>query len=150
MGRTLLVAVLLIAFTLPPVVVSAAVPGTIGIVRKSAGAATIVRGREVHPAAVGTRLLHGDTLVTGPDGSVGTILRDNSTLSLGPGSSLVIREILFSPADGKFGLPTRLTRGTMAYTSGLLGKLSPESARFEAPVASIGIRGIRFAVRVDE
>jgi hypothetical protein len=38
----------------------------------------------------------------------------------------------------------------MAYLSGLIGKLSPESARFETPVASIGIRGTRFAVKTDE
>lgn len=150
MVRTLFVVALLIGFTLQPAVVSAAVPGTIGIVRNSAGAATIARGGEVLPATVGAMLLPGDTLVTGPDGSLGVIFRDDSTLSLGPGSSLAIREFLFSPSDGKIGLLARLTRGTMAYLSGLIGKLSPGSARFETPVASIGIRGTRFAVRVNE
>jgi hypothetical protein len=38
----------------------------------------------------------------------------------------------------------------MVYLSGLIGKLAPESARFETPVASIGIRGTRFAVKLDE
>jgi hypothetical protein len=81
---------------------------------------------------------------------MGVILRDNSTLSLGPGSSLVIRDFLFSPAEGRFDLLVRVTRGTMAYLSGLIGKLAPESARFETPVASIGIRGTRFGVKVNE
>ena len=148
--RALFAVALLIGFTLQPAAGSAAVPGTIGIVRNSEGAATIARGGEVLPATVGAMLLPGDTLVTGPDGSLGVIFRDDSTLSLGPGSSLVIREFLFSPSDGKIGLLARLTRGTMAYLSGLIGKLSPGSARFETPVASIGIRGTRFAVRVDE
>jgi hypothetical protein len=43
-----------------------------------------------------------------------------------------------------------LSRGTLSYLSGLIGKLAPESARFETPVASIGIRGTRFAMKVDE
>ncbi|HZW37076.1 MAG TPA: FecR family protein, partial [Candidatus Deferrimicrobiaceae bacterium] len=92
----------------------------------------------------------GDTLGTGRDGSMGVIFRDNSTLSLGPDSSLVIKTFLFSPAEGKLGLWVRISRGTMAYLSGLIGKLAPASARFETPVASIGIRGTRFAVKVDE
>jgi len=148
--RTLFAATLLMAFPLPGAALSAPVPETAGIVRNSGGTAAIERGGELLTAAVGTRLNPGDTLVTGPDGSLGVIFRDNSTLSLGPGSRLVLQEFLFSPADGKIGLLARLTRGTMAYLSGLIAKLSPESARFETPVASIGIRGTRFAVRVDE
>lgn len=150
MGRVLYVAVLLGALALPSAGVSAAVPETIGIIRNSAGAATIDRGGVVLPAAAGTLLRAGDTLVTGADGSLGIVLRDNSTLSLGPASSLVIKDFRFSPAEGKYALLARLTRGTMAYLSGLIGKLSPESARFETPVASIGIRGTRFAVKTDE
>ena len=123
---------------------------TIGIVRNSVGIATVTRGGQALPAAAGTKLLAGDTLTTGSDGSLGVILRDNSTLSLGPGSTLVIRNFLFSPAEGKLGLLVRLSRGTMAYLSGLIGKLAPESARFETPVATIGIRGTRFAMTVDE
>jgi hypothetical protein len=92
----------------------------------------------------------GDTLVTGRDGSLGVILRDNSSLSIGPESRLVLRSFLFSPAEGKFDLVARITGGTMAYLSGLIGKLSPESARFETPTATIGIRGTRFAVKVGE
>ena len=123
---------------------------TIGVVRTSAGTANINRGAQVIPAAVGTKLLAGDTMLTGADGSVGVILRDNSSLSLGPASSLVIEKFLFSPAEGELGLLARISRGSMAYISGLIGKLAPESARFETPVATIGIRGTRFAVKVGE
>lgn len=128
----------------------AAAQESIGIVRTSSGTATINRGGQILPAAVGTKLLAADTLTTGSDGSIGVILRDNSTLSIGPESNLIIQEFLFSPAEGELGLLARITRGTMAYISGLIGKLAPESARFETPVATIGIRGTRFAVKVGE
>jgi len=124
--------------------------GTIGVVRNSAGSATVTRGGNVLPATTGTRLHAGDTLGTGPDGSLGIILRDNSSLSLGPSSSLVLREFLFSPSEGKFALLVRLSKGTMAYLSGLIGKLAPEKARFETPLATIGIRGTHFAVKAGE
>jgi hypothetical protein len=150
MKRTLISAAIILTFFVLTPGLYAASQDTIGIVRNLAGEATVTRGGEVLPAAVGTKLVVGDTLMTGSNGSMGVILRDNSTLSIGPGSSLVVRNFLFSPAEGKFGLLVRLSRGTMAYLSGLIGKLAPESARFETPVASIGIRGTRFAVKLDE
>jgi hypothetical protein len=150
MRRTLLVAILLAA--LPAVVwgLPASEDSTIGVVRNSAGTATVLRGDQVIPAAVGLKLHAGDTLSTGPDGSLGMILRDNSSLSIGPESSIVIQDFLFSPAEGKLGLFARLAKGSMAYLSGLIGKLAPESVRFETPVASIGIRGTCFVVKTGE
>src|SRR3990170_2315749 len=59
-------------------------------------------------------------------------------------------KILVSPAEGKLGLMARLSKGTMAYLSGLIGKLAPESVRFETPTASIGVRGTHFAVKTGE
>lgn len=132
-------------------VAGAAVAGeTIGVVRTASGDAAVTRVGGTLPASPGLKVMVGDTLVTGRDGSLGVILRDNSSLSIGPESRLVLRSFLFSPAEGKFDLVARITRGTMAYLSGLIGKLSPESARFETPTATIGIRGTRFAVKVGE
>jgi hypothetical protein len=121
---------------------------TVGVIRNFSGTAFITRGERSIPAVAGTKLFAGDTLVTGRGSSVGAILRDDSTLSLGEESSLVLRQFDFSTTDGKFGIMVRITRGTMAYLSGLIGKLAPDTARFETPVATIGIRGTRFAVKV--
>jgi len=43
-----------------------------------------------------------------------------------------------------------MLKGTAAFVSGIIGKLAPESVRFETPVATIGLRGTRFAVRIEE
>jgi hypothetical protein len=150
MKPILFLTILLVLLSAPAPAIAATAQETIGVVKNSTGAATVNRGGQVLPAAVGTKLHEGDILGTGLDGSMGIIFRDNSTLSLGPDSRLVIRNFLFSPAEGKLGLWVRITKGSMAYLSGLIGKLAPASARFETPVASIGIRGTRFAVKVDE
>ncbi len=148
--RSLLVAVLLSsAFILPPGTALAA-GEPIGFVRNLSGTASLTRGGDTIPAAEGMKLLVGDTLVTGPDGSLGAIFRDNSSISMGPDSSFAVRDFEFAPEAGKYGLLIRITRGSLAYLSGLIGKLSPESARFETPTATIGIRGTRFAVQVGE
>jgi hypothetical protein len=121
----------------------------IGIVKIVKGNASIVRNQQTLPAAVGVKLQVSDELQTGADGSLGVILRDDSVLSLGPNSRLVIDRFLFSPKDEQLGLLVRILRGTMAYLSGVITKLSPGAAKFETPVSTIGIRGTKFAVKVE-
>jgi hypothetical protein len=150
MRPTLFAAVFLTTFSFLAQGIPVFAEETIGVVRNTEGVVTVTRGEEVLPATPGTKLLAGDILGTGPDGSLGIIFRDNSTLSLGPESRFVIDEFLFSPAEGNLGLLAHISRGTMAYLSGLIGKLAPESVRFETPTASIGIRGTYFAVKVGE
>lgn len=148
--RPLLFAILLLSIIAPAPGTAAASGGSIGFVRNLSGTASVIRGSETIPAAEGMRILVGDTLVTGPDGSMGAIFRDDSTISMGPDSSFAVRGFEFSPKERKFSLLVRVTRGSLAYLSGLIGKLSPESARFETPTATIGIRGTRFAVQIGE
>ena len=150
MKNTVTTVLLLGVLCLTPVAGTAVAGGTIGMVRTASGDATVTRGETSLPAAPGLKIMVGDTLATGRDGSLGVILHDDSTLSIGPGSRLVLRSFRFSPSEGKFDLVARISRGTMAYLSGLIGKLAPEAARFETPSATIGIRGTRFAVNVGE
>ena len=150
MKRYVIIAILLAALPALCWGATAATKETIGVIRNSSGTVSVTRGEQVLPAVSGTKLLAEDVLDTGRDGSAGIILRDNSSLSIGPDSRLVLEKFLFAPVEGRFALLVRVSRGTMAYISGLIGKLSPGSARFETPVATIGIRGTKFAVKVDD
>ena len=144
----------LIALAIPSLLLAALPAGaddmTVGSVKNAFGAATAVRDGVRMPAPTGFKLHAGDTLETGPDGRLGVILRDDSLVSLGPQSLFVIEKFLFVPAEGKLGLTVRILRGTLAYVSGLIGRLAPESATFVTPVATIGVRGTHFAVQVSE
>ncbi|HET6459169.1 MAG TPA: FecR domain-containing protein [Syntrophales bacterium] len=122
---------------------------TIATVQKASGTAAIVRQGQTISATVGLEIRENDTLRTGPDGSIGVIFRDDTLLSLGPESALVIDKFVFAPKEGKFSIILRMIRGTAAYLSGLISKLAPDSAHFETPTASIGIRGTKFVVRVE-
>ena len=123
---------------------------TIGSVKNVRGTATVVRAGETIPAHPGLGLLAGDILETGSDGALGLTLRDDSLLSLGPSSRIALEKFQFAPAEGNLGLTTRIVRGTFAYLSGLIGKLAPDATTFVTPVATIGVRGTRFAVRISE
>jgi len=123
---------------------------TIGSVKNVRGTAAVVRAGEAIPARPGFGLLAGDILQTGADGALGLTLRDDSLLSLGPSSRIALEKFQFDPAAGNLGLTTRIIRGTFAYLSGLIGKLAPDATTFVTPVATIGVRGTRFAVRIAE
>jgi hypothetical protein len=120
----------------------------VATVQKVSGTATVVRQGQTIPATMGLEIWQNDTLRTGPDGSIGVVFNDDTLLSLGPESVLVIDEFVFAPKQGKFSIVLRMLKGTAAYLSGLISKLAPESARFETPSASIGIRGTRFVIKV--
>src|SRR3972149_3475395 len=83
MKHTLSVAILLVTLSVLTTGLSAAAQETIGIVRTSEDKATVTRGGNVIPAEEATELIVGGTVASCSDGSLGVILRDNSTLSLG-------------------------------------------------------------------
>jgi hypothetical protein len=129
--------------------IAAASDGPAGSVKTVKGTASIVRQDKVIPAKSGEKIFEKDILRTGADGSLGVIFKDDTLLSLGPNSDLVVDEFLFSPAEGKLSFIVRMLKGTAAYLSGIISKLSPESVRFDTPVASLGIRGTKVLVKVD-
>ena len=120
----------------------------VATIQKLSGTTTVVRQGQTIPATMGLEIWENDTLRTGPNGSIGIVFNDDTLLSLGPESIFVIDEFVFAPREGKFSIVFRMLKGTAAYLSGLISKLSPDSAHFKTPTASIGIRGTRFVVKV--
>ncbi len=128
---------------------SANASAPVAIVKKVSGGATVVRQGQNISVTNGLEIWVNDTLRTGRNGSLGIVFNDDTFLSLGPGSVLIIDEFVFAPKQGKFSIVIRMLKGTAAYLSGLISKLSPDSAYFKTPSASIGIRGTKFVVKVE-
>ena len=138
---------MVLVLVLSVAVASAAAP--IGLVKVTAGSATVQRGDETLPARLGLALQEGDILRTGADGRVGVVLRDDTRLSLGPESEILIDRFAFAPAQGRLGLVVKMARGIMAFVSGNIAKLSHDAVRVETPVAIVGVRGTQFLVKVE-
>ena len=139
----------LLSFSMTGEATFADTSSTIATVQKVSGMATVVRQGQTISAKIGLDIYQNDTLRTGPGGSIGIVFNDDTLLSLGPESVLVIDEFVFAPRQGKFSIAIRMLKGTVAYVSGLISKLAPESAHIETPTASIGIRGTKFVARVE-
>jgi hypothetical protein len=77
---------------------------------------------------------------------VGITLHDNTLLSAGPNSVLVLDNFAFNPTTHAGAIDASVKRGTLAVISGKIAKQSPETVRFRTPSAILGVRGTSFVV----
>lgn len=143
------IAVLIICTLLASATISVAQDNRpIGMVKTAMGEVFILRDGRRMAALPGQQLVQGDLLSTGATGAMGVILRDDTTLSLGPSTETGLEQFAFEPAEQKLGMVLRVTKGLISYFSGKISKLAPGSVRIETPVATLGIRGTRLIARI--
>lgn len=119
----------------------------IGRVKTVKGAVRIERQGREEPVQVGSGVQQGDRLVTGADGAVGITLADETRLSAGPDTTLVLDRFAFEPRTQQGGLEAWLARGTLAAVSGRLAKQGPAAMTIRMPSAVLGVRGTELVVR---
>ena len=119
-----------------------------GRIKLVSGSAFVVRDGKAIPATAGQELMQADSLRTGDDGRLGIMLKDDTRVSLGPDSELRLERFVYAPAEGNLALALKFVRGAMAYVSGRIAKLAPDSIRLETPAAIVGVRGTTLAIRV--
>jgi len=136
----------IICVIFPSLVIAGGEP--IGSIKTVEGQAYVVREGDAIPATVGARIFKNDTLKTSEGGALGAVFRDNTTISLGPRTEVVLDEFIFAPDQAKFSMITRMIKGSAAYLSGLISKLSPGSARVETPVGVVGFRGTKCLISI--
>jgi len=127
----------------------AASASDVGQVKSISGTVHIEREGKRLPVRPGTAVRQADTIVTGADGAVGVTFNDNSLLSTGPGSVLVIDHYVFNPTTHAGKFDASLKRGSLAVVSGKMVKQSPDAMRVRTPASVMGVRGTEFVVRVD-
>ena len=130
-------------------VASAAIAQDVGRVKTVRGTVYVEREGRRQLALVGTSVRQADIVVTGPDGAVGVTLADDTLLSAGPNSVLVIERFVYE-ANQPGSLEAALSKGTLAVVSGRIAKQAPDAMRVKTPAAILGVRGTTFAVKVDE
>lgn len=117
-----------------------------GIVKRTQGAVALQRGGQPLPVAPGTAVQVGDRIVTGADGAVGLTMADDTLLTAGPGSTLVISEFRFNSTTNEGGLLATLLKGTLNVVTGLIAKQTPQAVNVQTRNAVMGVRGTDFIV----
>ncbi|WP_370870093.1 FecR family protein [Variovorax boronicumulans] len=133
-----------------PAAAAPATPPQAGFVKSVRGSVQLLDAAgATRNAAPGDALGAVDRIVTGPDSSAAVVLRDNTTLMVGPSSRMDLKEFHFDGTTRDGGMLVSLLRGSMRMITGLIGKTNPDAVRVETQTATIGIRGTDFIVQTD-
>jgi len=101
------------------------------------------------PARAGDAVAPIDRIVTDADSAASLVLRDGTTMVVGPSSRLDLKQFHFDSTTRDGGLLVSLLRGSLRMVTGLIGKTQPDAVRIETQTATIGIRGTDFIVQAD-
>ena len=121
-----------------------------GVIKNSLGNVTLERAGQRQPVQVGQMVRVGDTLRTGPASAAGITLADDTLLTAGPNSELVISQFAFDATTQDGNMLASLWRGTLHVVTGLIGKKSPEKVNVQTRTVVLGTRGTEFIVDAAE
>jgi len=122
----------------------------IGRIKVARGQVVVERGGASLPGTVGMRVEAADTVRTGDDAAVGITMDDDSLLSAGPNSVLVLERYAFDSTTSQGRLDAALNKGTLAVISGRIAKQSPDAMTVRTPAVVLGVRGTSFVVSADD
>ena len=115
-----------------------------GVVKTLTGNAQIEHAGKKSPLAIGSPVYPGDRVSTGAGSGIGITLRDNTQLSTGAASTLVVNNFSFNPNTNAGAVDASLKRGTLSAISGKVAKANPEAVQFNTATVTLGVRGTEF------
>jgi len=119
-----------------------------GMIKTMRGNVTIERNNSKVVAKTGTAIMVRDKLSTGNASSVGVTLKDDTLLSLGSNSTLIINSFGFNHTTHDGDVNVRINHGTLSVVSGKISKQSPDSVKYSTPTTVFGVRGTEFIIHV--
>ena len=143
--RLTITAATLVALSLAHAVISSPAQA-----RDQAGVSSAVRGdvkRISQGDAVGVAVSSGDPIyrydriTSGPDAGLQVMLLDETTLTIGPNSSITITEFVYDPSTGAGKVAAAIGNGFFRFVSGRVAHHNPADMTVSLPVATIGVRG---------
>jgi hypothetical protein len=108
--------------------------------------ADIGRSGEWTPAAAGAPVHIGDVLRTGRPGRLSVVFQDDSVITVGPGSELVINEQVFAPKEGTVRTVLQLVQGKIRSVVSEYYQGTQGGFEVKTPTALAGVRGTDFVV----
>ncbi|MEL6336023.1 MAG: FecR family protein [Pseudomonadota bacterium] len=89
----------------------------------------------------GAQIFTQDRITTGSGGRAQILFLDETALTIGPNSEVVIDRFVYDPNQGTGEIAAEMATGFLRYLSGSVGSNAPENVSIGTPAATIGIRG---------
>ena len=120
----------------------------IGRIKSTLGAATVERGADKLPAAIGQDLMPGDWLETGKDGKISLTFIDDTRFAIGPDSRIALSKFEYDSTTQKGSFIASVERGSIAVVSGRISKSGRDAMQLKTPDSTLSMRGTRFILVV--
>lgn len=121
-----------------------------GTVKTVKGQVHIERGTERSTVSVGSPVYAQDRILSGSNSAVGITLKDNTMLTAGSNSILVLSQYAFDRSANTGHMDTLVKRGTLAVVSCQLAKSQPDKVVFRTNTVTLGVRGTEFIMDAGE
>jgi len=108
--------------------------------------ASVLRNGKTEDLAPHSGIRVSDTVRTDASGRVKILFNDDGSLSLGPNTAIDMNEYADAGSAPAFGV--HLTHGLARVITGKIVDQNPGGFKMTAPLATVGIRGTIFAIRV--
>jgi hypothetical protein len=102
-----------------------------------------VKGNQA-PVAQGDGVLVNEVVSSGADSRANLVLKDNSNITIGPGSTIKLDDFLYSGPKQRGEVAVSITNGTLRFTTGDANK---RAYTIWTPTAAIGARGTSLRLR---
>ena len=99
---------------------------------------------------VGDPVYQGDILESSGDGSIGVLLADETTFSMGENGRMVLDEMIYDPSTQEGSVSMTALQGVFTFVSGQVAKTDPDAMTLDTPVATIGIRGTQVGLDISD
>jgi hypothetical protein len=96
-------------------------------------------GAATRTLGLGTNVIRDETVQSSPTGRGQLLFLDQTTLSLGPNTTIVLDRFVFDPDQGAGEIGLQLTEGALRFIGGTLSRR--QDAVIRTPSSTIGIRG---------
>ncbi|MFV0679364.1 FecR domain-containing protein [Ottowia sp.] len=133
----------------PPTLVPTPGDAREGTFKTVRGEVTVVRNNTRMAAVVGGGLKTSDTILTGTNSAAAVTLKDGTVLSVGPDSSVDLKDFAFNSTTQDGNVLVNLMRGTLRMATGLIAKVKPQNVKVTTPTTVVGVRGTDFIVEAN-
>lgn len=94
--------------------------------------------KSVRNLKAGDGIFQNETIDTGAESKAQLMFSDETSLTIGPGSSVVLSKFVYDPGKSSGQVVVNAVKGGLRFITGSLDK---ESYKIDTPVATLGVRG---------
>ena len=97
----------------------------------------------------GSKIYFGDTIIVNKESNAQVILLDETVLTVGEDSEVIIDEFTYDPKSKSGKIVSNILSGTVKVITGNISKNNPKDLKIKMPTGTLGARGTEFVVMTD-